>query len=115
MVSTEIFRDGAERHLSHLRATAHDDDAFAVDVRKRRRLLDANHTAHGGDLAQQRVDRGVGGALDIDLRLRFDNVDVNVADVRALVGKHFRETKQHPGLVHQRRQNRVGSHHACDL
>ena len=42
-VVTVRFGDGPERHLADLGPAAHDDDALAVNLGQRRRLLERHH------------------------------------------------------------------------
>ena len=51
------FGDRAERDLPDLRAAAHDDDALAVDLRERRRQLDARHAGDLPQVVDDRLDR----------------------------------------------------------
>ena len=65
------FRDRAERHLTDLRAAAHDDDPLAVNLREGRRHFDVRHA---DDLLAVRPRVGSmspsSGKLQVDLASR---------------------------------------------
>jgi hypothetical protein len=91
--------DGAKRDLSDLRAAAHDDDPLAIDLGERRYLLERRDAIELLQLSEERLDRRIDRELEVQLRPLADGMKVDVADVRVVIGKHFRHGRQHAGTI----------------
>ena len=89
----------ADRHLRHLRATAHDDDPLPVDPLHALHHIHAPHNRQRAQIAQHHFERRRlrRPNLEIDpgaLRRVFD--DGAGADVALVIRNHTRQAVEHP-------------------
>ena len=98
--------DRAERHLPDLRAAAHDDDALAVDLGERGNLLDGVHAIEALQIGEQGVRRRIERELEVDVRAVAGRMQVDVADIRLVIGEDLGHGRHHAGAIGR-------GHHDC--
>src|SRR5262245_13120976 len=103
--------DGAHRHLSDLRASAHDDDALAVDLGRRWRFLDTLDAGYGLEAIDGRLRPFVGNRdLEVNSGCRAARMDVDVRDVGAVVCEDCRQSGHHARTIEGGDEDGVRAH-----
>ena len=108
------LRDGAERDLSDLRPTTHDDDPLAVDPRHRRGGIDGVNAVELPELCDDVLKRMIHRELQDNLRLLAMGNEVDVRNLGAPIRKYFGQSEENPWPVRGQHRNRVGMHQWSD-
>ena len=110
-VVTIGFRDGADRHLSDLRAASDDDDSLAVDPLERRRDLQAPDDRQRAELVEHRCRFGRRQDLEVGAaQIAEVAEDLDRRDVTPMAGDDPGELMQDAGAPRCGHENGDGFH-----